>query len=69
MVVADCAPGSVGCVESLMTFGPMKHDLRHCLVPARNNSSTASPRDLIPIVAFEDEIYAKGCLKVDGNST
>ena len=63
MVVADCAPGAVGCVESLMTFGPLKHDLRHCLVPPSTNVNFISPRDLIHIDAYDDEIYAKGCLK------
>ena len=64
MKVAECATGSVGCVESLMTFGPLKHDLRHCLVPANENPSIVTPRDLIPIDAYDDEIYAKGCMKV-----
>ena len=65
MEVAECATGSVGCVESLMTFGPLKHDLRHCLVPPKENSSSiVTPRDLIPIHAYDDEIYAKGCMKV-----
>ena len=63
MVVTDCAPGAVGCVESLMTFGPLKHDLRHCLVPPKTNDSFISPRDLVRIDAYDDEIYAKGCLK------
>lgn len=63
MKVEDCAPGAVGCVESIMTFGSMNHDLRHCLVPPPANSSIVTPRDLIPIDAYDDEIYAKGCLK------
>ena len=26
-------------------------------------SEVVGPRDLIPVVAFDDEVYAKGCLK------
>ena len=63
MKVVDCAPGAVGCYEGIMTFGPLNHDLRHCLIPSAN-SSLVTPRDLIPIDTFDDEIYAKGCLKV-----
>ena len=66
MKVVDCATGSVGCVESLMTFGTTEHDLRHCLEPTKENSSNVTPRDLVPIDAYDDEIYAKGCLKVYG---
>ena len=60
MKVAECTPNSFGCLEALMTFGPLKHDLRHCL----EDEQLPGPRDLIPIHAFDDEVYAKGCLKV-----
>ena len=60
MKVVNCSAGAVGCVESLMTFGPMKHDLRHCMFPSQDNSR----KDTLPIKAFDDEIYVKGCLKV-----
>ena len=60
MKVAECSPNSFGCLEALMTFGPLKHDLRHCL----EDEQLPGPRDLIPIHAFDDEVYAKGCLKV-----
>ena len=57
MKVVKWAPNNFGCLEALMTFGPLKHDLRHCL-------EDPSAGKLIPIDAFNDEIYAKGCLKV-----
>lgn len=64
MIVEDCLPGSAGCVEFKYTYGVIiDHELRHCIDRTVSNSSMVSPRDLIPIAAFDDEIYAKGCLK------
>ena len=65
MIVAECMPGATGCVEFTYDFGiAIHHELRHCIDRTLSNSSIVSPRDLIPITAFDDEIYAKGCLKV-----
>ena len=63
MVVAECMPGATGCVEFTYTYGPINHELRHCIDRTISNSSMVSPRDLIPIAAFDDEVYVKGCLK------
>ena len=64
MIVEDCLPGSAGCVEFKYTYGVIiDHELRHCIDRTVSNSSMVSPSDLIPIAAFDDEIYAKGCLK------
>ena len=64
LVLAECLPGSVGCVEFTYDFGQIiHHELRHCADRFAPNSSMVGPRDLIPIAAFDDEVYAKGCLK------
>ena len=61
--MAECAPGSAGCVEFTYDFGPnIHHELRHC-VDRAVASEVVGPRDLIPVAAFDDEVYAKGCLK------
>ena len=64
--MAECAPGSAGCVEFTYDFGPnIHHELRHCVdrAAAAAPEAVVGPRDLIPVAAFDDEVYAKGCLK------
>jgi len=63
MVVAECGPGAAGCVEFTYAYGPINHELRHCIDRTISNSTLVSPKDLIPIAAYDDEIYAKGCIK------
>ena len=62
--MAECAPGSAGCVEFTYDFGPnIHHELRHCVDRAVTSEAIVGPRDLIPVAAFDDEVYARGCLK------
>ena len=49
--------------KSLLNCHQFKHDLRHCLVPDSDAARALSPRGRIPVPAFDDEVYAKGCLK------
>jgi len=64
----DCAPHVIGCVENIIksrSDESLSHEMRYCMDPSRNRSAPVviDPRESIPISAFEDEIYAKGCLQ------